>query len=157
MRLPLKDEVRSQFLRGNNLAQAAVRSEKNEAGIVPFLTAWDPSDLPGGSVDPLGFDQGYNALADKILPGLTNVAAFPRYFSLLCAGASFGPETVSPRQTEVQERLDCVLRLERLWALASVLAAQSGASDATGVRGVRCASPPRQPGPLLKSPDLFQL
>lgn len=25
--------------------------------IEPFLTAYDPSDLPGGSVDPLGFDR----------------------------------------------------------------------------------------------------
>ena len=53
-----------------------------------FLSAFDPSDLPGGSMDPLGFDRAYSILADKVLPGLTNVAAYPRYFSLLCAGAS---------------------------------------------------------------------
>lgn len=23
-----------------------------------FLTAYDPSDLPGGSIDPLGFERG---------------------------------------------------------------------------------------------------
>ena len=108
----------------------------NQTDIIPFLTAWDPSDLPGGSVDPLGFDRGYNALADKILPGLTNVAAFPRYFGLLCAGASLGPDSVSPSRTEVEERRDCVLRLERLWALAVVLAAEDGGPDASGVRGV---------------------
>ena len=52
-----------------------------------FLSAFDPSDLPGGSMDPLGFDRAYSSQADKVLPGLTNVAAYPRYFSLLCAGA----------------------------------------------------------------------
>ena len=48
-----------------------------------FLTAYDPSDLPGASVDPLGFERGYLFLADKILPGLTNVASRPRYFALI--------------------------------------------------------------------------
>jgi hypothetical protein len=58
--------------------------------VLPFLTAWDPTDLPGSSVDPLGFDRSYNWLADQLLPSLTNVASQPRYFSLLCAGASLG-------------------------------------------------------------------
>lgn len=115
----------------------------SQPDIIPFLTAWDPSDLPGGSVDPLGFDRGYSALADKILPGLTNVAAFPRYFGLLCAGASLGPDTVSPSRTEVEERRDCILRLERLWALAVVLAAEGGGPDASGVRGVTYAQAQR--------------
>jgi hypothetical protein len=53
-----------------------------------FLTAFDPSDLPGASIDPLGFERGYLFLADKILPGLTNVASRPRYFAALCVGAS---------------------------------------------------------------------
>jgi len=50
------------------------------------LTAYDPTDLPGGSIDPLGFERGYLFLADKILPGLTNVASRPRYFSVLLEG-----------------------------------------------------------------------
>ncbi len=45
-----------------------------------FLTAYEPSDLPGTSIDPLGFERGYLFLADKILPGLTNVAAQPALF-----------------------------------------------------------------------------
>lgn len=53
-----------------------------------FLTSFDPPDLPSASLDPLGFERGYLFLADKILPGLTNVANCPRYFSVLCAGAS---------------------------------------------------------------------
>ncbi len=56
-----------------------------------FLTAYDPSDLPGTSVDPLGFERGYLFLADKILPGLTNVASQPRYFALLCTGVHLAP------------------------------------------------------------------
>ena len=36
---------------------------------------------------PLGFDRAYSSLPDKVYPGLTNVAAYTRYFSLLCVGA----------------------------------------------------------------------
>jgi hypothetical protein len=45
----------------------------------PFLSAYDPSDLPGNSIDPLGFDRGYSTLAEQILPGLTNAAGKPRW------------------------------------------------------------------------------
>jgi hypothetical protein len=47
--------------------------------------------LPGGSIDPLGFERGYLALADKILPGLTNAAGRPRYFPVGCAGSFLAP------------------------------------------------------------------
>ena len=53
-----------------------------------FLTTYDPSDLPGRSIDPLGFERGYLFLADKTLPGMTHVASSPRYFEMLCAVAS---------------------------------------------------------------------
>ena len=109
----------------------------------PFLTSWDPTDLPGGSVDPLGFDRGYNTLADKILPGLTNVASHPRYLSLLCAGASLGSDSPSPSTDEIRQRREAILRLERYWALAQVLAAESGVLSAQGVRGVRYAEAQR--------------
>jgi hypothetical protein len=105
--------------------------------IETFLTAYDPSDLPGTSIDPLGFERGYLFLADKILPGLTNVASRPRYFALLCAGVhlSGSPTDATPRQI-LRHRQELVLRLERFWALANVLARpeQSGA-----VRGVTYA------------------
>jgi len=111
--------------------------------IEPFLTAYDPSDLPGASVDPLGFDRGYQFLADRILPGLTNVASRPRYFSLLCAGAwladSITPAAATPRQ-RYQQRLEIVLRFERLWTLANVLTSERGGDDSMalmGIRGVR--------------------
>ncbi len=107
--------------------------------LLPFLTAWDPSDLPGGSIDPLGFDRGYGCLADKLLPGLTNVAHQPRYFGLICAGASSGPDTPSPSRIVIQARQDAILRLERYWALANVLAAKAGGPSASGVRGVTYA------------------
>lgn len=35
-----------------------------------FLTAHDLSDLPGESIDLLGFERGYLFLADKIPSGL---------------------------------------------------------------------------------------
>src|ERR1700739_1108057 len=99
-----------------------------------FLTAYDPSDLPGTSIDPLGFERGYLLLADKILPGLTNVASQPRYFAILCAGLHMceKPADSTPRAL-VQLRKSTVLRLERFWALANVLARPSGSG---GVRGV---------------------
>jgi hypothetical protein len=57
------------------------------------------------------------------LPGLTNVADKPRYFSVLCAGAYLAPfDTNSPPRAQHQCRLDCILRIERFWALANVLA-----------------------------------
>lgn len=58
---------------------STARTATADQGLDFFLTAYDPSDLPGGSLDPLGFERGYLFLADKILPGLTNVANRPRY------------------------------------------------------------------------------
>jgi len=109
-----------------------------------FLTAYDPSDLPGGSVDPLGFERGYLFLADKILPGLTNVASRPRYLSILCAGAYLAEVSLtdSPRE-QYQRRLGCIQRLERFWALANVLAsehAHDGDLLLSGIRGVTYAT-----------------
>jgi len=117
---------------------ARATAARSDDPLLPFLTAYDPSDLPGTSVDPLGFDRGYNFLADQILPGLTNVARQPRYFGLLCAGALLGPTSNTPTRSEVTARQAAVLRLERLWALANVLSAAPGESP-LGVRGVRYA------------------
>jgi len=108
-----------------------------------FLTAYDPSDLPGSSIDPLGFERGYLLLADKILPGLTNVANRPRYFGVLCAGVMLAeiPGNATPRQL-YHARLESVQRLERLWALANILATQQkGEAElpTTGIRGLRYA------------------
>jgi hypothetical protein len=80
-------------------------------------------------------------LADKILPGLTNVADKPRYFSVLCAGAFLAViDANSPPRVQYQSRLDCILRIERFWALANVLAIQSSDNgdefSDSGIRGV---------------------
>lgn len=106
-----------------------------------FLTAYDPSDLPGGSVDPLGFERGYLYLADKILPGMTNVASCPRYFGMLCAGSYLaGCEADESTVKVVAKRQEAVLRLERLWALANVLAyGKEGENALSGLRGVSYA------------------
>ena len=105
--------------------------------IETFLTAYDPSDLPGTSVDPLGFDRGYTFLADKILPDLTNVAAHPRYFALICTGVHLAgdPPDVTPLEL-IRRRQEVIRRLERFWALANVLARPDGSG---GVRGVTYA------------------
>ncbi len=106
--------------------------------IPAFLTSYDPSDLPGFSIDPLGFERGYLFLADKILPGLTNVASRPRYFSVLCAGAFLAEVDIadSPR-IQYETRLASILRLERFWALANVLASQGSFGDDSPLFGVR--------------------
>jgi len=109
-----------------------------------FLTAFDPSDLPGASVDPLGFERGYLFLADKVLPGLTNAANRPRYLSVLCAGAYLAESQDGSPRAQYEKRLDCVLRFERFWALANVLASREGGEDkwpSAGVRGVTYAMP----------------
>jgi hypothetical protein len=105
-----------------------------------FLTAFDPSDLPATSIDPLGFDRGYTFLADKILPGLTNVANRPRYFGMLCAGVALAEvDEGDPPKKLYNDRREAVLRLERLWALANVLAAGES-RPASGVRGIHYVS-----------------
>jgi hypothetical protein len=110
--------------------------------IEPFLTAYDPSDLPGASVDPLGFDRAYQFLADAILPGLTNVANVPRYWSVLCAALALSDEGAPGAETHKQKlarRREGVQRLERFWALACVRAAakSGGELPASGIRGLR--------------------
>lgn len=109
--------------------------------VLPFLTAWDPSDLPGTSVDPLGFDRGYTWLADQLAPSLTNVARLPRYFSMLCAGASLAPafETASPSRREVLRRQEVVQRFERLWALGHALLDEEDPDTSSGIRGITYA------------------
>jgi len=110
--------------------------------IEPFLTAYDPSEVPGSSIDPLGFDRGYTTLADAILPGLTNVASRPRYFAMLCAAlqlADSAPPTGTPRD-RLRHRRELVLRAERLWTLACTLASRgddSGRMPTDGLRGIR--------------------
>lgn len=108
--------------------------------LAPFLSAYDPSDLPGGSIDPLGFERGYLLLADKILPGLTNAAGRPRYLSVVCAGALLAPQEGGNERELVGLRTDRVLRLERFWAAANVLASEDGERlSASGIRGVTYA------------------
>ncbi len=108
-----------------------------------FLTAYDPTDLPGGSIDPMGFEAGYLQLAEVWLPHLTNVASRPRYFSVLCAGITLAKvdESLPPR-AQAAERQAAAQRLERLWILANVLAADEQthlASELGGLRGITYA------------------
>ncbi len=105
-----------------------------------FLSSFDPSDLPGSSVDPMGFERGYLFLADQILPGLTNVANQPRYLSLLCAGVPLAEveQGEAPRNARAKRR-ETALRFERFWALANVLAAGRRKEECSGLRGVTYA------------------
>jgi hypothetical protein len=110
--------------------------------IEPFLTDYDPSDLPSTSVDPLGFESGYLVLVDKILPGLTSVSSHARYFAMLCAGASLADTSGANPREQVELRKQTVMRFERLWALACCLAddKDDDSRSALGVRGVSYAA-----------------
>ncbi len=108
--------------------------------LLPFLTAWDPTDAPGYSVDPLGFDRCYTQLAELWLPGLTNVARQPRYFSLLAAGLALSPQgSASPTRAEIEQRRAATQRLERLWVLGHAVLQHERGTSASGVRGVTYA------------------
>lgn len=104
----------------------------------PFLTAYDPTDLPAGTVDPLGFDRGYTWLADKILPGLTNVASQPRYLSVLCASLLLADEVTGGSGVREREsaRREVALRIERYWALGCLLVARNAGRETASVRGI---------------------
>ena len=88
-----------------------------------FGTAYDPSDLPGSSVDPLGFEAGYVGLAEALVPGLTTITDAPRYPGMLCGGLYLvqGAADASAPRVAAEELLKALFRLERLWAVASVL------------------------------------
>ena len=103
-----------------------------------FLTAYDPSDLPGGSIDPMGFEAGYLQLAEEWLPHLTNVANRPRYFGVLCSGVLLAQVTsaMSPRD-QALERQAAAQRLERLWLVANVLASEDAGEDRLPTGGLR--------------------
>jgi len=111
----------------------------------PFLSAYDPSDLPGGSVDPLGFERGYLFLAERILPGLTNAASKPRYLSVLCAAVLISDQALpkdvfETPQAQYARREAAIMRMERFWALACVLASQADEGlELSGIRGVQDA------------------
>lgn len=108
-----------------------------------FLTSYDPLDLASGSVDVLGFQLGYIALADKILPGFTTTTIAPRYVSMLCAALRLAQDkypdsTATPIQLRLQ-RLEVVKSYERAWALACGLAATEeriGRQAVESLRGI---------------------
>ena len=111
-----------------------------------FLTAYDPSELPGGSVDPLGFETGYIRLADEFLPGFTTVTDTPRYLSMLCAAIFLATDenerALEDRFAEA-DAMKRILRLERLWAVSAVLNIQVDAKSGNAlpftIRGVSFA------------------
>ena len=112
-----------------------------------FWTAYDPLDLASASIDVLGFQAGYIALANKLLPGFTTVTTSPRYVSMLCAAVA-AAEAAFPSSGEVtvrirQSRMAAVKSFERAWALACGLAANDSAigdKAVDGLRGIRYVS-----------------
>lgn len=112
-----------------------------------FWTAYDPLDLASASIDVLGFQAGYIALANKVLPGFTTVTTSPRYVSMLCAAVA-AAEAAFPGSSEAairirQTRMAAIKSYERAWALACGLAANDsaiGERAVDGLRGIRYVS-----------------
>jgi hypothetical protein len=106
-----------------------------------FWTAYDPLDLASGSIDVLGFQAGYIALANKLLPGFTTVTTSPRYVSMLCAAVVAAEEAVPGGGDATvrlrQARIGAVKSYERAWALACGLAAGEAAVGDKAVDGLR--------------------
>ncbi len=46
------------------------------------------------SIDVLGLQTGYLALANRILPGFTTVTTSPRYLSMLCAASAIAEREI---------------------------------------------------------------
>jgi hypothetical protein len=113
------------------------------AGLSFFATPYDPLDLASDSIDPLGFQRGYLALADRMLPGFTTVTSNPRYLSMLCAGL-LAAEKLYPRiegeqpARSRQKRSMVLQSFEKTWALACGLAEEiRGPAAVEGLRGIR--------------------
>ena len=86
-----------------------------------FWTAYDPLDMAGESIDPLGFMAGYISLADRILPGFTTITHVPRYLSMLCRALQIALETVGEVQNVTNRRrlvIEKIKLFERAWALS---------------------------------------
>jgi len=106
-----------------------------------FWTAYDPLDLASGSIDVLGLQIGYIAMANKFLPGFTTVTTSPRYVSMLCAAVA-AAEAAFPGIADSairlrQSRLTAVKSFERAWAVACGLAATDPAIGDKAVDGLR--------------------
>jgi hypothetical protein len=100
-------------------------------------------DLASDSIDPLGFQRGYLALADRLLPGFTTVTGNPRYLSMLCAGL-LAAEKLYPRiegqlpAKSRQQRSMILQSFEKAWALACGLTEEiRGPAAVEGLRGIR--------------------
>lgn len=124
-------------LRGSNLIAFP------SSDIRLFLTAYDPLDLASGSIDVLGLQGGYIAMANKFLPGFTTVTTSPRYVSMLCAAVA-AAETAFPGADSAvrlrQERLTAVKSFERAWAIACGYTTTDptiGDKAVDGLRGVQ--------------------
>ena len=108
-----------------------------------FWTAYDPLDMAGESIDPLGFMAGYISLADRILPGFTTITHVPRYLSMLCRALQMALESVGEtpnvtiRRRLVIEKIKC---FERAWALSCGLVESEtaiGRRATENLRGIR--------------------
>ncbi len=129
--LPIEKESSSHIKGGKRETMSDMTSTKALAfeplrfgGVTMFTTLYDPSDLPGTSVDPLGFERGYVALADVLLPGMTTITETPRYLSMIAGGITLAQAVVGdePHTAKSEEKvLEIIQRMERLWAVSSVL------------------------------------
>lgn len=110
-------------------------------GLNLFWTAYDPLDLASGSVDLLGLQRGYVAIADQLLPGMTTLTTWPRYASMLCAAIAQAQKSVPDHGARIDHlraaRLQAIKSYERAWALACVLAVEHNERNKKTIEGLR--------------------
>jgi hypothetical protein len=108
-----------------------------------FWTAYDPLDMAGESIDPLGFMAGYISLADRILPGFTTITHVPRYLCMLCRALQMALDTVGEIPNVTTRRrlvIEKIKLFERAWALScGVVEAETaiGTRATENLRGIR--------------------
>lgn len=112
-------------------------ADSDSGGFTVFATEHDVPREPT-SHDPLGFGASAERLADAFAPGLTVSTRSVRYYQLLATGMRLAAEAGSSDPRSV------VLKLERLWAMASYLAdpttGDRSGSGLAGIQRVRAAA-----------------
>ena len=110
------------------------------------------ADVPKESVsqDPLGFGASAERLAESFVPGLTVFTRAVRYYQLVVAAARIASQAGRGDARSV------VMRLERVWALATYLSDQDRGnrtgSGLLGITYVRAAAKPQNASQRLDYP-----
>ncbi len=126
---------------------------------LPFSTAYDPTEDPPGSVDPLGTLSEAERLADILLPGFTVRIWRPRLLTFAAVAAVIAERAVRLTGRE-EDRLAARLVVERMFVAAVTLQMEEFPDDfgSAGVRlpGRRLAEQAWREGEPLRSANFLK-